>query len=471
MPIHVLMPALSPRMETGKLTRWLVAAGDRVEPGDVIAEVETATATMEVEAVDAGHIGEILVAAGSEDVAVDTPIATIVARAPAKVVADAEPNRTGRGGMAPARSAASEAGQSRRASGRVRASPLARRLAREARLDLAAIAGSGPEGRIIKRDIVAWRARAAASTHSVAAGNQTSGGMATGKPAKALGGPSLPLAKGATRSLATLEPTSLRPAAGPATRAMAKDVAADFTDAAIRRLYDPASYEAVPHDAMRRAIASRLQYAKSTVPHFYLRVDCRMEEVQRARARMNGGPSNRGGGTLALTVTDFLVKALALALQQVPDANVTWTEEAMLRHKSSDVGVAVAVEGGLVTPVIRHAELKSLSEISDELAALAERARRRRLAPHEYQGGATAISNLGMMGVRDFDAVINPPHATILAVGAAEQRPVVVDGRIEVGTVMSCSLSCDHRAVDGATGADLLTAFKALIEDPLRMLV
>ncbi|MBL8565646.1 MAG: 2-oxo acid dehydrogenase subunit E2 [Hyphomicrobiaceae bacterium] len=466
MPIHVLMPALSPRMETGKLTRWLVAAGDRVEPGDVIAEVETATATMEVEAVDAGQIGELLVAAGSDDVAVDTPIATIVARAATKAAAEAAPApvRPGRVGvMTPVRGAEVEAGQSRRVSGRVRASPLARRMAREARLDLAAIAGSGPDGRIVKRDIVAWRARAAAA--------DISGGMATEKREKVLGEPSLPLADGAGRSLATLEQGALRPAAGAATKPIAKDVAGDFTDAAIRRLYDPASYEAVPHDAMRRAIAERLQYSKSTVPHFYLRIDCRMEEVQRARARMNGGPPGRGGRALALTVTDFLVKALALALQQVPDANVTWTEEAMLRHKSSDVGVAVAIEGGLVTPVIRHAELKSLSEISDELASLAERARRRRLAPHEYQGGATAISNLGMMGVRDFDAVINPPHATILAVGAAEQRPVVVDGRIEVGTVMSCSLSCDHRAVDGATGAEFLAAFKALIEDPLRMLV
>lgn len=432
MPIQVLMPALSPSMETGRLSRWLVAAGDRVRPGDVIAEVETATATMEVEAVDGGVIGALLVAAGSDEITVDTPIATIVT--------GDEPAAAGRGAEA-----ASPA--------RVRASPLARRLAAEAGIDIALIAGSGPDGRVVKRDVLAWRLRPVARPRGEVGTDARAEAGREPPPQRAEAPPS--------RSLAPFESGRLR--------VVAEAAAAALSDAAIRRLYDPAGYDLVPHDGVRRAAALRLERSTRTIPHVVLRAECRMEEVQRARRRMNGGPGGRGGKPLALGITDFLVKALALALQQVPAANVTWTADAMLRHKSSDV--AVAVPDGLVSPVIRHAELKSLSEIADEIDDLADRARRRRLAPHEYQGGSTSIVNVGMAGVRELDAVIEPPHATVLAVGGVEQRPVVVDERIEVGAVMNCSLACDARAVDAATGAQVLAAFKALVEDPLRMLV
>jgi pyruvate dehydrogenase E2 component (dihydrolipoamide acetyltransferase) len=242
-------------------------------------------------------------------------------------------------------------------------------------------------------------------------------------------------------------------------------------DDQILALYDKGSYEVLPHDAMRKIIAQRLTQSKQTVPHFYLSVDCRVDELLGARERLNAVAPKDGPRAYKLSVNDFIIKALALALQQVPAANATWTEAGTLRHKYSDIGVAVAVERGLFTPVIRHAEMKSLSELSNEMKDLAERARKRRLAPHEYQGGTTSISNLGMYGIRSFDAVINPPHATILAVGAGERRAVVVGDRIEVATIMSCTLSCDHRVVDGVIGAALLNALRALIEDPVRMLV
>ena len=246
---------------------------------------------------------------------------------------------------------------------------------------------------------------------------------------------------------------------------------APMADDKILAIYEPGTFETVPHDGMRRIIAQRLTQSKSTVPHFYLSLDCRLDELLRARERINLASPKSGPRAYKLSVNDFIIKALALALQQVPGANATWTEGGMLRHRHSDVGVAVAIEGGLFTPVIRHAELKTLGEISNEMKDMAERARKKRLAPHEYQGGTTSISNLGMYGIKSFDAVINPPHATILAVGAGEKRPVVSGDKVEVATVMSCTLSCDHRVVDGALGAELLNAFKALIEDPVRMLV
>ncbi len=242
-------------------------------------------------------------------------------------------------------------------------------------------------------------------------------------------------------------------------------------DDKILALYDKGSYELVPHDKMRRVIAERLTLAKQTIPHYYLSIDCRIDELLQARERMNAAAPSEGPRAYKLSVNDFIIKAMALALQEVPAANATWTEAGMLRHKYSDVGVAVAIEGGLFTPVIRHAEMKSLSEISNEMRDLAERARKRRLAPHEYQGGTTSISNLGMYGIKNFDAVINPPHATILAVGAAERRPIVSGEAVEAATVMNVTLSCDHRVVDGATGAALLGAFRAFMEDPVRMLV
>lgn len=310
---------------------------------------------------------------------------------------------------------------------RIRISPLARRLARQAGLAIAALSGSGPHGRIVKRDIEAALASGAAT-----------------RPADGL----------EHREVARTAPA----AAGPA-------------DDKILALYDKGSYELVPHDKMRRVIAERLTIAKQTIPHYYLSVSCRIDELIRARERMNAASPPDGPRAYKLSINDFIIKAMALALQQVPAANATWTEAGMLRHKYSDIGVAVAIEGGLFTPVIRHAEMKSLSEISNEMRDLAERARKRRLAPHEYQGGTTSISNLGMYGIRSFDAVINPPHATILAVGAAERRPIVIDAGVEAATVMDVTLSCDHRVVDGATGASLLAAFRAYVEDPVRMLV
>jgi pyruvate dehydrogenase E2 component (dihydrolipoamide acetyltransferase) len=302
---------------------------------------------------------------------------------------------------------------------------LARRLAKESNIDLSRIQGSGPHGRVIARDI---------------------------EDAKS--------GKGV-----------VRPAAAPA--AASAPIAPTMSDKQILALYEEGSYELIPHDGMRRTIAQRLTASVQTVPHFYLTMDCDIGKLTAAREEINASaPKDKDGNpAYKLSVNDFVIKALALALAQVPNANVTWTEAGTLRHKYSDVGVAVAVEGGLFTPVIRHAELKSLSEISNEMKDLAERARKRRLAPHEYQGGTTSISNLGMYGIKSFDAVINPPHATILAVGAGEKRPVVVSDKVEVATIVSCTLSCDHRVVDGAIGAELLNAFKMLMEDPVRMLV
>lgn len=310
---------------------------------------------------------------------------------------------------------------------RILASPLAKRLARMAGIELAELSGSGPHGRIVKRDIEA----------AIAAG------------------------KGGARAMRGEIAVARTGSAGPLV----------LSDEKILALYDKGTYEIVPHDKMRRVIAERLTLAKLTIPHYYLSIDCRLDELLRARERMNAAAPPEGPRAYKLSVNDFIIKAMALALQQVPEANATWTEAGLLRHKYSDVGVAVAVEGGLFTPVVHQAEVKSLSEISNEMRDLADRARKRRLAPHEYQGGTTSISNLGMYGIKTFDAVINPPHATILAVGAAERRPVVAGEEIEAATVMNVTLSCDHRVVDGATGAALLAAVKAFIEDPVRMLV
>jgi pyruvate dehydrogenase E2 component (dihydrolipoamide acetyltransferase) len=313
---------------------------------------------------------------------------------------------------------------------RVFASPLARRLAKEAGLDLAALSGSGPHGRAVKRDV-----ESAAQNGTGRAQPQAGTAVAAKSPT----------------------PGILTPQAMPDDKVLA--------------LFEQGSYEIVPHDNMRKVIAQRLTLSKQTIPHFRLSVDCRIDELLRARERMNSVSPKDGPRAYKLSVNDFAIKALALALQQVPAANVTWTEGGTLRHKYSDIGVAVAVEGGLFTPIIRHAELKSMSEISNEMRDLAERARKRRLAPHEYQGGTTSISNLGMYGIKSFDAVINPPHATILAVGMGEKRPVVSGDKVEVATVVTCTMSCDHRVVDGAVGAELIGAFKMLVEDPVRMLV
>ncbi len=486
MAIEILMPALSPTMEEGKLARWLVQEGDAVNVGMVVAEIETDKATMEVEAIDDGKIGKLLVAEGAEGIKVNTPIAVLLedgedaaALAQTSVATDenaasqnaaeappveqtsapedvADEPSVARRVMQPAapsgtveapatttftQQAASTAAVGRRSkdggsAGRVFASPLARRLAAESGLDLNRVTGTGPRGRIVKKDVVAMAA---------SGGDQTA-----------------PSAIGT--ALAAAPSTVVdRPGSGIAFAAMADDK--------VLALYDRESYDIVPHDGMRRVIAERLSESKRTIPHFYMTVECVLDELLRARGRMNEAAPKEGPRAYKLSVNDFMIKALALALREVPAANATWTEAGMLQHRHADVGVAVAVEGGLFTPIVRHAELKTLGEISNEMKDLATRARNRRLAPHEYQGGTTSISNLGMYGIKSFDAVINPPHATILAVGAGEQRAVVVNGTIEVATIMSCTLSCDHRVVDGAVGAELLNAFKRFVEDPVRMLV
>jgi pyruvate dehydrogenase E2 component (dihydrolipoamide acetyltransferase) len=454
MATEILMPALSPTMEEGKLAKWLVKEGQKVRSGDIIAEIETDKATMEVEAVDEGTVGSILIAEGTDKVKVNTPIAVLLeegesasaapkaaapkAAAPAPAAAPtpaAKPQASAAPAPAPAAPTPAPAAAKTAANGhageRIFASPLARRLAAEAKVDLGRVSGSGPHGRIVQRDIEA----------AVKSGTAKAGAPAPG--------------------------TAITTAAA----APASAMAAPMADSKVLALYEEGSYEVLPHDGMRRIIAERLTQSKQTIPHFYLNLDCRLDQLLAARSRINAAAPKEGPRAYKLSVNDFVIKALALALQHVPAANATWTAAGMLRHRHSDVGVAVAVEGGLFTPVIRHAELKTLGEISNEMKDLAERARKRRLAPHEYQGGTTSISNLGMFGITSFDAVINPPHATILAVGAGEKRPVVNGDRIEVATVMSCTLSCDHRVVDGAIGAELLNAFRALIEDPVRMLV
>lgn len=456
MPTPILMPALSPTMEEGKLAKWLVKEGQKVRSGDIIAEIETDKATMEVEAVDEGTVGRLLIEEGTDKVKVNTPIAMLLEEGESAGALGAAPSSSSATALSGAQkpsasatpatatkpvakedpaprsqSAASTPPQANgHAEARIFASPLARRLAKEGKLDLTRVPGSGPHGRIVQRDIEAV------------------------------------LKGGAQRApAAPVQSTAITtsPAAATSIQAMPDDK--------VIALYEQGSYEVVPHDGMRRIIAQRLTQSKQTIPHFYMSVDCRLDILLAARERINKIAPKEGPRAYKLSVNDFVIKALALALQQVPAANATWTEAGMLRHRHSDVGVAVAVEGGLFTPVIRHAELKTLGEISNEMKDLAERARKRRLAPHEYQGGTTSISNLGMYGIKAFDAVINPPHATILAVGAGEKRAVVNGDRVEVATIMTCTLSCDHRVVDGAVGADLLNAFRALVEDPVRMLV
>ncbi len=435
MPTNILMPALSPTMEKGNLAKWLKKEGDAIKSGDIIAEIETDKATMEVEAVDEGILAKIVVPEGTADVAVNEVIGVIAAEgedanaasAPAKAetpkaveAPKAEAPKAAPVAAAPAAPAAAPATSSGQ---RPFASPLARRLAREAGLDLSKVQGSGPHGRIVEKDVEAAK---------------------TGGGAKAA------------------------PAAAPATAAPA---AAPKHDQ-VRKLFAPGSFEEIPHDGMRKTIARRLTESKQTIPHFYVTVDCELDALLKLRAELNAAaPEKDGKPAYKLSVNDMVIKALALALRAVPDANVSWTENAMLKHKHADVGVAVSIPGGLITPIIRDACHKTLSQISNEMKDYAARAKARKLKPEEYQGGTTAVSNLGMFGVKDFAAVVNPPHATILAVGAGEQRAVVKGGQLAVATVMSVTLSTDHRAVDGALGAELLAAFKGYIEKPMAMLV
>ena len=457
MPTNILMPALSPTMEKGNLARWLKKEGDKIKSGDVIAEIETDKATMEYEAVDEGTLAKIVVPEGTQDVAVNSVIAVLAgegedvkaaasaakavpAKAPEKKAeaAPAAPKPSPQRPEAPSEAAPkllstpaiqrtpskAAAGAQQTAHGnRIFSSPLARRLAKEAGIDVGRVQGSGPHGRVIARDIDAAR---------------------TGKGLRAVAG--------ATQGAA------ITPA---------------MSDQQILSLYEPESYELVPHDGMRRTIAQRLTASVQTVPHFYLTMDCDIGKVLAAREEINASaPKDKDGKpAYKLSVNDFVIKALALALQRVPDANVSWTEGGMLRHKHSDIGVAVALPGGLITPIVRDAESKSLSVISNKMRDLAARARGRKLKPHEYQGGTSSVSNLGMYGIKDFTAVINPPQSTILAVGAAEERAVARNGKIEAAHIMSVTLSCDHRAVDGALGAELIGAFKTLIENPVMMVV
>ncbi|MET1415694.1 pyruvate dehydrogenase complex dihydrolipoamide acetyltransferase [Roseibium sp. HPY-6] len=443
MPINITMPALSPTMEEGNLAKWLVKEGDQVSAGDVIAEIETDKATMEVEAVDEGTVGKIVVPAGSEGVKVNELIAvlledgedagsinTAAAAAPAPAVADAPATAAAPAAAAAAPAVAAPAGPAPVAAdgARIFASPLARRLAKLNSLDLSALSGTGPHGRIVKRDIEA----------ALAAG--------TGKAAPAAEAPKVAAASA--------------PAAGPSADQVLK-------------LFDEDSYELVPHDGMRKTIAKRLTESKQTIPHFYVSVDVELDGLLALRSQLNGAAATDKDGKPAykLSVNDMTIKALSLALRDVPDANVSWTDENMVMHKHADVGVAVAIPGGLITPIIRRAEEKPLSVISNEMKDLGKRAKERKLKPEEYQGGTTAVSNMGMMGVKDFCAVVNPPHATILAVGAGEKRPVVKNDALAVATVMTVTLSTDHRCVDGALGAELLAAFKGYIENPMSMLV
>ncbi|HSL79901.1 MAG TPA: pyruvate dehydrogenase complex dihydrolipoamide acetyltransferase, partial [Pseudolabrys sp.] len=429
---------------------------DKIKSGDVIAEIETDKATMEYEAVDEGTLAKIVVPEGTQDVAVNSVIAVLAGEgedvkaaasaakaAPAKAPekkAEAAPvpsprQETPRAPVQPVQKPAPAAGEKsppKAVAGtqqvahgnRVFSSPLARRLAKEAGIDLGRVQGSGPHGRVIARDIDAAK---------------------SGKGLRA-------------------------PAAGGLQGA---PVAPALSDQQILSLYEPGSYELVPHDGMRRTIAQRLTASIQTVPHFYLTMDCDIGKLLAAREEINAAaPKDKDGkAAYKLSVNDFVIKALALALQRIPDANVSWTEGGMLKHKHSDIGVAVALPGGLITPIVRSAESKSLSAISNEMRDLAARARARKLKPQEFQGGTSSVSNLGMYGIKDFTAVINPPQSTILAVGAAEERAVARNGKIEAAHIMSVTLSCDHRSVDGALGAGLIGAFKTLIENPVMMVV
>ena len=432
MPTEILMPALSPTMEEGTLAKWLVKEGDTVASGDVMCEIETDKATMEFEAVDEGVIGRILVAEGTEGVKVNTAIAVLLeegesaddiesaAAAPASKAAPAADTAAEVSAPAAAEKAAPAPAAPAKDGQRVFASPLARRIAAQKGLDLAAIKGSGPHGRIVKADVE--KAEAAPAKAASPAASATA-------PAAVPSGPS-----------------------------------AD----AIARMYEGREYEEIKLDGMRKTIAARLTEAKQTVPHFYLRRDIQLDSLLEFRGTLNGQLADRG---VKLSVNDFIIKACALALQQVPDANAVWAGDRMLKLTPSDVAVAVAIEGGLFTPVLKDAHQKSLSALSAEMKDLATRARDRKLAPHEYQGGSFAISNLGMFGIDNFDAVINPPHGAILAVGAGVRKPVVgKDGELGVATVMSVTLSVDHRVIDGALGAQLLNAIKDNLENPLAML-
>ncbi|NBD28496.1 MAG: pyruvate dehydrogenase complex dihydrolipoamide acetyltransferase [Alphaproteobacteria bacterium] len=436
MATEILMPALSPTMEEGTLAKWLVKEGDTVNAGDLLAEIETDKATMEFEAVDEGVIGKILVEEGTEGVKVNTPIAVIgeegedIAQAEggapaptpeaAPAAEESAPEPAKPAGDTPAQAAPPAPEKDGE---RIFASPLARRIAADKGLDLAQISGSGPRGRIIKVDVENARPQAEKA------------------------------------------PAAAQEAAAPAAAAA---MPAGPGAEAVRKMFEGRDYEEVTLNGMRKTVAARLTEAKQTIPHFYLRRDIQLDALLKFRSQLNKQLEPRG---VKLSVNDFIIKACALALQTVPDANAVWAGDRILKLKPSDVGVAVAVDGGLFVPVLKDSEQKSLSSLSAEMKDLAGRARDGKLAPHEYVGGSFAISNLGMFGIENFDAVINPPHGAILAVGAGVKKPVVgADGELTTATVMSTTLSVDHRVIDGALGAKLLAAIKDNLENPMVML-
>jgi pyruvate dehydrogenase E2 component (dihydrolipoamide acetyltransferase) len=447
MPTEILMPALSPTMTEGNLAKWLKSEGDEVSAGDVIAEIETDKATMEVEAVDEGILGKILVPDGTEGVQVNQPIALLLEEGEDKTALE---GYEAKGGPAPKpaeeKEPAAAAGQDKKSAPketpakaaapkqqekaapapaapqtqtgeRVFASPLARRMAQQAGIDITALKGSGPHGRVVKADIDAAMEKGVGRTAPAAGAPATAPAMAAGVQAR------------------------------------------KFADSL------GMAYELQPHSNMRKTIARRLTEAKQTVPHFYLTVDCVIDDLLTARKRINEE------NELKISVNDFVIKAAAIALKRVPAANASWDEDGILLYEHADISVAVATPSGLITPIVKAAENKGLESISTEMKDLAGRAREGKLKPEEYQGGTFSVSNLGMYGIKDFGAIINPPQGCILAVGAGERRAVVKDGALAVATVMSCTLSVDHRVVDGAVGAEFLAAFKKLIENPLSMLL
>src|SRR5437868_6596240 len=450
MPIEIRMPALSPTMTEGNLTRWLKKEGDEVHSGDVIAEIETDKATMEYEAVDEGRIGKIIVPEGAQGIKVNQPIALLLEEGedaaalekfaaapsgdgqhaaarpmpPAGVTPNTEPSPALTAQPAPPQAERPAAAQVN--GDRIFASPLARRMAQQAGLDLAAIRGSGPNGRVVKADIDKVLAVPGAAA----------------PPARA---------------------PAVAPAATPA--AVAAPGMPVFAKAQVLALAGNPPHTEKPHSAMRRVIARRLTESKQTVPHFYLSADCTIDELVKVRKELNGKSETR------ISVNDFVIRAAALALRQVPAANASWSDDAIILWERVDISVAVALDDGLITPIIKGADQKGLAQIARESKDLAERARAGKLKLEEFQGGTFSISNLGMYGIREFSAVINPPQGGILAVGLGEQRPVVKDGQLTVATVMTCTLSGDHRVVDGAVGAQFLAAFKKLVEDPLTMLL
>ena len=422
MPVQILMPALSPTMEKGKLAKWLKKEGDKVKSGDVLAEIETDKATMEVEAIDEGTLGKILVAEGTDDVLVNAPIAIILGEGEKLGDAVAAAAPAPRPSAAPVASAPSPAAVAAPISSgngsRIFASPLAKRIAKQKGIDLAALKGSGPHGRVVLKDVE------------------------NAKPGAALAAKAAGMPQG-------------------------------MSDDAVLKLFEAGSYDLVPHDGMRKTIARRLTESKQTVPHFYVTVDISLENLLPLRERLNlQAPKDKDGKPAwKVSVNDFIIKALAMALIKVPEANVSWTDTAMVKHHHADVGVAVSIPGGLITPIVRMAETKGLTQISTEMKDYAARAKSRKLLPQEYTGGSTSVSNMGMMGVKNFQAIVNPPQATILAIGAGERRAIVRGDAIVIEQQMSVTLSTDHRAVDGALGAELLGAFKMYIEEPGLMLV